>query len=167
VLGSFDPDLGKRDSLTWIFYVLASVISMLILGGAAVINALTGMNINLASFLIPFGIIVYTGVGGLKATFISAYIHTAFIYVILCIFIFEVYRNSKELGSAGEVYDRLKKVIALPDSVCESFGYDPKTQTCGKVSGNRDGSYLTMYSSDGLMFGIINIIGKLPTNVVQ
>jgi hypothetical protein len=32
VLGSFDPDLGKRDSLTWIFYVLASVISMLILG---------------------------------------------------------------------------------------------------------------------------------------
>ena len=60
--------------LYFMFLTNAIVISMLILGGAAVINALTGMDIYLASFLMPFGIIVYTGVGGLKATFISAYL---------------------------------------------------------------------------------------------
>jgi Na+/proline symporter len=49
---------------------------MLLLGGSAVINALTGMNIYAASFLIPLGIILYTAIGGLKATFMSSYIHT-------------------------------------------------------------------------------------------
>jgi hypothetical protein len=28
------------------------------------------------------------------------------------------------------------------------------------VDGNRDGSYLTFFSSNGLVFGIINIIGE-------
>jgi len=36
------------------------VTGMLLLGGSAVINALTGMNIYAASFLIPLGIILYT-----------------------------------------------------------------------------------------------------------
>ena len=49
---------------------------MLLLGGSAVINALTGMNIYAAAFLIPIGVILYTAVGGLKATFMSSYIHT-------------------------------------------------------------------------------------------
>ena len=49
---------------------------MLLLGGSAVINALTGMNIYAAAFLIPIGVILYTAIGGLKATFMSSYIHT-------------------------------------------------------------------------------------------
>ena len=32
------------------------------------------------------GIIMYTAIGGLKATFMSSYIHTVYIYVVLCIF---------------------------------------------------------------------------------
>lgn len=39
---------------------------MLLLGGSAVINAITGMNIYAAAFLIPIGIIMYTAIGGLK-----------------------------------------------------------------------------------------------------
>jgi len=39
---------------------------MLLLGGSAVIHALTGMNIYAAAFLIPIGIIMYTALGGLK-----------------------------------------------------------------------------------------------------
>lgn len=31
------------------------------------------------------------------------------------------------------------------------------------VSGNQDGSYLTFFSSNGLTFGIINIIGNFGT----
>ena len=44
------------------------VTAMLVLGGAAVIHSLTGVNIYLGSFLIPIGVIVYTFFGGLKAT---------------------------------------------------------------------------------------------------
>lgn len=42
---------------------------MLILGGAAVVNALTGVDLYAASMLIPVGVILYTAAGGLKATF--------------------------------------------------------------------------------------------------
>ena len=153
--------------LYFMFLTNAIVISMLILGGAAVINALTGMDIYLASFLMPFGIIVYTGVGGLKATFISAYIHVAFIYVILCIFVFQVYRYSKDLGSAEEVWRRLTVVVAQSPSECIDFGYNPLTQTCGRVPSNLGGSYLTMSSAGGLMFGIINLIGNFGTVFVD
>ncbi len=42
-------------------------------------SALTGMNTDLASFLIPLGVIVYTMAGGLKATFIASYFNTRFV----------------------------------------------------------------------------------------
>ena len=35
-----------------------------------------------AAMLIPVGIILYTVAGGLKATFISSYVHTVIIYVV-------------------------------------------------------------------------------------
>merc|ERR1739844_407377 len=41
------------------------------------------------------------------------------------------------------------------------------TYSCGQVSGNEEGSYLTMLSSDGLMFGIINIVGNFGTVFVD
>ncbi|MYL11199.1 MAG: urea active transporter, partial [Cenarchaeum sp. SB0669_bin_11] len=49
------------------------VTAMLLLGGAAVVNGLTGMDISLAAFLIPIGVMIYTLVGGLKATFVADY----------------------------------------------------------------------------------------------
>ena len=38
---------------------------------------------------------------------------------------------------------------------------------CGAVSGNSQGSYLTMLSGGGLMFGIINIVGNFGTVFVD
>ena len=76
---------------------------MLILGGAATIEALTGMDVYLASFIIPVGVIAYTMAGGLKATFLASYIHTAVIFVVLCIFMFLTYTSSEDLGSASEL----------------------------------------------------------------
>ena len=62
-----------------------------------------------AAFLIPIGIILYTVAGGLKATFLSSYIHTVIIYVVLCLFAFLVYSpsNVEQLGSPGKVLSRL------------------------------------------------------------
>ena len=34
---------------------------------------------------------------------------------------------------------------------------------CGAVSANNGGSYLTMLTADGLMFGVINIVGNFGT----
>ena len=56
-----------------------------------------------------------------------------------------VYANtSKGLGSPSKVYDNLT-IMALPGNY--------------PVEYNLDGSYLTMWSRGGLIFGIINIIG--------
>ena len=62
-----------------VFGFLTNVIvsAMLVLGGAAVANALTGMPKIAAGFLIPIGVIPYTVAGGLKATFLASYVHTA------------------------------------------------------------------------------------------
>eukprot|EP01025_Chloroclados_australasicus_P032562 TRINITY_DN329_c0_g3_i3.p1 TRINITY_DN329_c0_g3~~TRINITY_DN329_c0_g3_i3.p1 ORF type:complete len:665 (-),score=74.41 TRINITY_DN329_c0_g3_i3:419-2413(-) len=136
--------------LVFCFLTNVIVTAMLILGGAAVVEALTGMNIYAAAFLIPIGVIVYTAAGGLKATFIASYIHTAIIYVVLCIFMFQVYATSDDLGSIGKVYDNLGIVA------------DGKP-----VEDNKDGSFLTMFSEGGLIFGIINIIGNFGTVFVD
>eukprot|EP01024_Parvocaulis_polyphysoides_P012609 TRINITY_DN145_c0_g1_i8.p1 TRINITY_DN145_c0_g1~~TRINITY_DN145_c0_g1_i8.p1 ORF type:complete len:670 (-),score=124.97 TRINITY_DN145_c0_g1_i8:1431-3440(-) len=136
--------------LVFCFLTNIIVTAMLILGGAAVVEALTGMNIYAAAFLIPIGVIVYTAAGGLKATFIASYIHTAIIYVVLCIFMFQVYATNDTLGSITTVYNNLAKVSAA----------EP-------VVDNRDGSYLTMLSEGGLIFGVINIIGNFGTVFVD
>lgn len=62
--------------LAFCFLTNVIVTAMLLLGGSAVVNALTGVNIYAASFLIPLGVVVYTLAGGLKATFLASYIHS-------------------------------------------------------------------------------------------
>lgn len=154
---------GKGPHMVFMVYAFMTniiVSSMLLLGGSAVINALTGMNLELASFLIPWGVILYTLAGGLKATFLASYIHTAIIFICLVIFVFTVYAGSDQLGDAGTVYDKLAAIVSYPSpteaELLEGFH-------CGPVPGNRGGSHLTMMSADGLMFGIINIIGNFGT----
>lgn len=135
-----------------VFAFLTNVIvtSMLILGGSATVNALTGINTDLASFLIPLGVIVYTLAGGLKATFIASYFNTAVILISLCIFIFQVYVTSEDLGSPSKVWANLNSFVLV----------EP-------VDGNHAGSYLTMLSRGGLFFGLTNIVGNFGTVFVD
>ena len=56
-----------------------------------------------AAFLIPVSVCIYTATGGLKATFLSSYIHTVIIYVALCIFAFTTYATGPDLGSPKKV----------------------------------------------------------------
>ncbi|CAA3025566.1 urea-proton symporter DUR3 [Olea europaea subsp. europaea] len=134
---------------------------MLLLGGSAVVNALTGVNIYAASFLIPLGVIVYTLAGGLKATFLASYIHSVIVHVVLVIFVYLVYVASSELGSPSIVYRHLLEVSSKSRSCIEPISH--VGQSCGPVSGNYKGSYITMLSSGGLIFGIINIVGGFCT----
>ena len=50
-------------------------VTSMILGAAGVITALTGMHIIASTFLLPLGVVVYTVVGGLKATFLTDYVY--------------------------------------------------------------------------------------------
>ncbi|GMH28776.1 hypothetical protein Nepgr_030619 [Nepenthes gracilis] len=151
--------------LTFCFLTNIIVTAMLLLGGSAVVNALTGVNIYAASFLIPLGVVVYTLAGGLKATFLASYIHSVIVHLVLVIFVYLVYTASSKLGSPGVVYRRLMEV-ASRSRVCQEPIYHVG-QSCGPVSGNYRGSYLTMLSSGGLVFGIINIVGNFGTVFVD
>jgi len=144
---------------------------MLLLGGAATTEALTGMDYRLASFLMPWGIILYTAAGGLKATILANYIHTMIIYAVLIIMIFVVYIK---VYSSDQIYDFLTTVSNYSPEDCEAIWavngttfFVPGKYACGPVSGNEKGSYLTMLSGDGLMFGVINIVGNFGTVFVD
>jgi Na+/proline symporter len=134
------------------FCLLTNVIvtSMLILGGASVISALSGVNIYAAAFLIPIGVMFYTAHGGLKATFMASWIHVTIIYIALVVYTFSIYTANKDLGSPGKVWDNLMVMAGVVP-----------------VEGNRGGSYVTMLSQQGLVFGVINIIGNFGTVFVD
>merc|ERR1719353_1150578 len=165
---------GTAAHITFLcFCFMANVIvtSMLLLGGAATVNALTGMDINLASFLIPWGVVLYTAAGGLKATFLASYLHTGIIFVVLVISIYTVY--VKEF-STDLIYMGLEQTKSYTESQCNylfSSGgksyFEKGTYACGPVENNKDGSYLTMLSEGGWIFGVINIIGNFGTVFVD
>lgn len=119
---------------------------MLLTGGSAVVKDLTGMNVVAACLLLPLGVILYTLFGGIKATFITDYLHTIILLVIILVFAFTTYANHDVLGSPGKVYDLLvARALEFP------------------VKGNEHGSYLTMKSHDGAIFFVINIVGNFGT----
>jgi len=136
--------------MTFGFITNIIVTSMLILGGAAVMEALTGVDVYAAAFLIPIGVIFYTAQGGLRAALISSWSNTAIIYIALCIYMFLIYASHEDLGSTSKVYDNLRIIE-------KKF----------PVENNKGGSYLTMFSEPGLIFGIINIIGNFGTVFVD
>ena len=168
---------GLAAHKTFLFFALACnviVTSMLLLGGAATVEALTGVDYRLASFFIPWGVILYTASGGLQATFLASYLHTGIIFAVVIIMIFLVYIK---IYSSDAIYDFLQATVSYSDEECAAiYSTDGTADTtfwekglyaCGPVTGNRDGSYLTMISGDGLMFGIINIVGNFGTVFVD
>ncbi len=126
------------------------VTAMLLLGGSAVVNGLTGMDISIAALLIPVGVMIYTLVGGLKATFVADYMHTIIIFVVILTFVTAVYINQDITGGIEGMYDKLVKAAELRP-----------------IEGNAAGAFLTMASIGGLMFGIINIVGNFGTVFVD
>lgn len=181
---------GKSAHLTFLFFAFCAniiVTSMLLLGGAATVEALTGVRYELAAFLIPWGVILYTSTGGLKATFMASYLHTMIIFAVLITMITLVYIK---VYSADQVYSFLDNTVSYTPEQCmaiystegtveTSFFYSGDSSVlsgetsgtpqyaCGPVPGNAQGSYLTMLSGDGLMFGIINIVGNFGTVFVD
>ncbi|KAJ9270428.1 hypothetical protein DTO212C5_3459 [Paecilomyces variotii] len=111
----------------------------MLLGAAAAISAMTGMHVIAATFLLPVGVSIYTFVGGIKATLVTDYFHTVIILIIACYFSIKVFTYD-QIGSVGNLFELVKAAsIRNP------------------VSGNEQGTYLTMTSKGAILFGIIHI----------
>jgi urea-proton symporter len=65
---------------------------------------------------------------------------------VLQVFVFTVYATSDKIGSPSKMHDLLTAAAAAKP-----------------VPGNAHGSYITMRSKNGLIFGVINIIGNFAT----
>ncbi|KAI8098438.1 Sodium:solute symporter family-domain-containing protein [Gilbertella persicaria] len=140
---------GKGAHIVYLIFSLITniiVTAMLLLGGSAVVNYLTGMHIVAVCMLLPLGVIVYTLFGGIKATFMSDYSHTVVIFIIIISFVFTVYCSSPKIGSIGTMYDLL---VAASERT--------------PIADNEHGSLVTMSSLQALIFGIINIVGNFGT----
>lgn len=140
------------------------VTAMLLTGGSAVVTNLTGVPTAAACFLLPIGVVLYTIFGGIKgsymyltncsseeanqlsATFLTDYVHTVMILIIIFLFAFTTYATNNILGSPGKVYDALAAA-----------------STRHPVAGNAEGSYLTMRSQEGAVFFVINLVGNFGT----
>jgi len=69
--------------------------------------------------------------------------HTTVLFAIIFVFIFTVYATSDKIGSIGKMHELLTAAAAK-----------------APVRGNAQGSYITMRSKNGLIFGVINVIGN-------
>ncbi|KAG2082869.1 urea transporter [Suillus discolor] len=140
---------GTTAHLFFMFFGLATnliVSSMLILGGSATVTSLTGMSTIAACFLIPLGVSIYVVVGGMRSTLLCDYTHTTVLFAIILTFMFTVYATSSYIGSISRMHHLLDEVSKI-----------------SPVAGNAGGSYLTLRSKNGLIFGVINLIGNFAT----
>ncbi|GCB21754.1 urea active transporter [Aspergillus awamori] len=140
---------GKIAHLTYLYNGLATnmlVSACLVLGGAQVVAALTGMNVYAANFLIPAVVAAYVIVGGLRATFIADYTHTVILFIAILVFGFSVSATSDLIGSPGKLYDLLQEASRnMP------------------IDRNTDGSYLAFRSVGGLIFAVDIFVSGFST----
>ncbi|KAF5527919.1 putative urea active transporter 1 [Colletotrichum aenigma] len=127
---------------------LLNTINM-ILGASAAISFLTEIHIMASTFLLPLGVVLYTLVGGIKATFLTDYIHT-FTILILCCWLTAKVITCEAIGSIGRLYDM---VLAAEE---QHF-----------VEGNYRGSLLTLTSQQGIFFAIILLVSNFGAVIMD
>lgn len=93
-------------------------------------------------------VVLYTAVGGLKATFLTDFLHTAIALILILYFTLSVLTN-EHVGGLGGLYD---KVMA--------------TASKNIVSGNYEGSLLTMKSKQAIIWALLLKFGNLALVVM-
>lgn len=142
---------GTLPHLTFIFFALATnilVCSSVLLGGAAAINAITGMNVYAALFLLPASVVAYTLRGGLRSTILADYLHTFIIFVILFVMWLRAYATFPEIGSPAAMYDLLVKASKYLD-IDGNYAGSPLTL---KTEGGQYFAWLSAFEYTGVVF---------------
>ena len=74
------------------------------------------------AFLIPVGVIAYTLFGGLKTTFLAEYFNTAFIFVVVLIFVSAIYFTNEDIGGISGMFEKLSDAAVMsPVEECKQF----------------------------------------------
>ncbi|KGR16658.1 solute:sodium symporter (SSS) family transporter [Candida albicans P78048] len=124
--------------------------SAMILACASGISIIAGnLHIVASTMLIPFGVLLYTVVGGLKATFLTDFVHTTVLLVVLC-YINTAVLTSDQVGGIDGLYDKIIEVS--------------KTKF---IEGNYDGSILTGKSKGSVIFGLVLTAGNFGLTVMD
>ncbi|KAE8336918.1 hypothetical protein BDV24DRAFT_178091 [Aspergillus arachidicola] len=121
----------------------------MILTGSQLIYGVSGMHFVAATILIPLGVVLYTAVGGLKATFLTDFLHTVVALILIIYFTLSVLTHPA-VGGLGGLYD---KVVA---TASENY-----------IPGNYEGSLLTMKSKDAIIWGLVLKFGNLALVVMD
>lgn len=95
-----------------------------------------------------FIVVLYTAVGGLKATFLTDFLHTAIALILIIYFTIAVLTNSA-IGGLGGLYDKVTATAA------DNY-----------IPGNYEGSLLTFKSKDAIIWGLILKFGNLALVVM-
>ncbi|ETS83521.1 hypothetical protein PFICI_05397 [Pestalotiopsis fici W106-1] len=143
---------GAVAHVLWIVFCLVNnmlVFSSMLLGAGTAVTSLTGMHILASIYLMPLGVAIYTYFGGLRATFLTDFVHTFVIMIILCWFTIKVI-TAPEIGSIGALYDGI-------------MARDRESS----VAGNWQGSHLTMRSDGCLYFGILHVISNFGSVIMD
>ena len=138
----------------------------MILTGSQLIYGISGMHFVAATFLIPLGgkihdntrfrssllniltVVLYTAVGGLKATFLTDYLHTAVALILIIYFTLAVLTH-EAIGGLGGLWE---KVMA---TASENY-----------IEGNYKGSLITMKSEPAIIWSLILKCGNLALVVM-
>merc|ERR1711963_570874 len=134
------------------FFTNLIVMMSLTIAGTTVLNSLVAdLSPELAAMLLASVIGGYTLIGGLGATFYVSYFNTALIFFLIILLMVEVFFNPFEhvanpFGSSKSIFEFVACWKAPDTSI-----------------GNHGGSYLTFFSSGGLVFGIVNLVGNFGT----
>lgn len=162
---------GKIGHLVFIVLNLVNNVfgcASMIMTGSQLIHGVSGMHYVAATILVPLGglsqfffkniyresganlfiVVLYTAVGGLKATFLTDFLHTAIALILIIYFTIAVLTNSA-IGGLGGLYD---KVIA--------------TAADNYIPNNYQGSLLTFKSKDAIIWGLILKFGNLALVVM-
>ena len=124
--------------------------SGMILGAAGAISIIAGnLHIVAATMLIPFGVLLYTVIGGLKATFLTDFIHTTVLLIIFCYLNTSVL-SSEQIGGLNGLYNKLLEA--------SKYRY---------IEGNYEGSVLTGKSQGAVIFGLILTCGNFGLTVMD
>jgi len=144
---------GHSAHVVFVFFCLLTnilVTTMLVRGGANVLSALTGISRVGSAVVLPLVVTCHTVQGGFRATYLAGVWHNLFMFVATLLFCFRVFASDSELGNPDKVYQRLSDLGSLYP-----------------VEGNRQGSFLTFWSQQGVMFGVVNLVGNFGTVFVD
>ncbi|KAL4793132.1 hypothetical protein BDV19DRAFT_380416 [Aspergillus venezuelensis] len=120
----------------------------LLVGGASVFHITTGMHQAAVCFFFPLGVCIHTFFGGIKATFLTEWVHTVILFVIMLVSMFSMYAAWSYVGSSGRMWELLMAISEIQP-----------------VAGNFQGHLLTMKSVYGGPVGLTFLGGGFSATV--